>query len=222
MTPSVNEVVSDANTILNTLCERALGKGAWKEEVMGSGLAPERADATIERVLNKKEEFKLGDPVGVVRMSTTAIKEAVQLTAERSAAALQLLKDTGRVVQGGQGRGKCFVVLSNEGLVPEALPPEVANNLVADIELTALELVDQLRVRLIQDEDENTTQVDEAEMQRVQAEHDKVKQWAETLLAENSTLTRQLDEARVKVGSQEEIIQKLERQLAEKTVSTWQ
>lgn len=214
-----DQVIADANNLLRTLADQAKTSPEWVK-VMADTLSVERGETTLATVTKTIEKFQIDhEPIGAIAMGTGVLRDAAGLPGERGSLALNLLKTAGRVVQGGPGRGKCLVVVSEE---PLEHAPEVIVEAPPNAEMDPLDLLDLLHSSMVRQRAIDAQMIEEMKQNQADPEElAKLKRWAEELLADKSTLTRQLDEANQQLRNKEEVITKLERQLAEKTISSW-
>ena len=113
MATTNKSTIEQANTLLEFLVGAA--NRAW-QAVMTETLSDEEfkwGSATLEKALNANS---LEEPFGAFAGGTGAAKDQAGLDGESAQEAIRLLKDTGRLVQLGKGRGKCLIVLRPEPL----------------------------------------------------------------------------------------------------------
>src|SRR5882757_422706 len=108
-----DKLVSTANQILKFLSDRYDITKYWGD-VVAKTLPQDMAMRTIGLVKAHQKTFHFTGDVGAIPHGTGIIRQNLDLEAAQVQAALQLLKLTGRVIQGGVGRGRCMVVVSDE------------------------------------------------------------------------------------------------------------
>jgi hypothetical protein len=220
--PVDDQTVADANKLLSLLAAQAKESPDWKA-VLNSCLPAERVEQTIRTVEQRKDQFQFDhDPIGGIPTGTGVVREAAGLVGERGQIVIQLLKVTGRLVQGGPGRGKCLVVIDDSPLDPATFPQTIATRPARDLDLLAL--LELVRQGVINEREQMESAVEAAleEARKGDGERvDKLAKELQDLATERARLTREVTELQGQLGTKEETIQSLERKLAERMVSSW-
>jgi hypothetical protein len=124
-TEITDEIIELANKVLARLAYEAAHWPDW-HQVCDESLNPEWAAATKNVVTDKFKAFAWPNVLGGIKKGLAVIREDYGFGGfEHLQVAISLLKQTGRLVQGGTGRGRCLIVLTDEPLDPrEILPAE--------------------------------------------------------------------------------------------------
>lgn len=220
--PVDDQTVADANKLLALLAAQAKENDNW-EAVVRNCLPEERASQTIRTVEQRKEQFQFNhDPIGGIPTGTGVVREAAGLGGERGQIVIQLLKTTGRLVQGGPGRGKCLVVIDDEPLDAVTFPQTIATRPARDLDLLAL--LELVRQGVITERERTEVAVSEALDEARKDDDEKLTKLineVQQLAADKARLAREVNELQTQVGGKEEAIQALERKLAERMVTSW-
>lgn len=220
--PVDDQIVADANKLLALLAAQAQEMPDWKA-VLATCLSEERAEQTIRTVMQRVEQFQFDhDPVGGIPTGTGVVREAAGLTGEKGQIVVQLLKTTGRMVQGGPGRGKCLVVIDATPLDAGVFPETIASRPARDLDLLALiELVRQSIISEREATENAVAQALDENKADEEARFSKLSAELVEMATEKARLTRELDGVTGLLKLQEAMIQKLEKQLAERMVTSW-
>jgi hypothetical protein len=111
--------LDDANRVLTEMEARARRD---VDRIMQRTLSDTELERSRQLVARQQDAFGWTDAVGVMAGSSKPIRDDLRLAAHAATKAFQVLKATGRVVQCGRGRGKCWVILSHTPLGRELLP----------------------------------------------------------------------------------------------------
>jgi hypothetical protein len=230
-----DEMVEAANNILNFLVPWAKKEPDWKT-IIHATMDDDKIEATIRTVEQRLQSFHLEEAVGGIAHGTATIKDHLGIGGELGQHALWLLKVTGRLVQGGTGRGRCMIVLSNEGLVAENFARTRAAAAIQPAgELDAFTLLRMLESRLTEDAQEQDIMLEakireaqaealaevQEEMVKAQETTATLKRKLEELEAERLRDKRSLAELQHACDLKDAAIKQLEKSLAERTVATW-
>jgi hypothetical protein len=104
------DVYAESNQLLKFLSDNC--DADWISVYEGA-LGPAELDSNIENVQKALKKFNLDKPVGAVLGGTGALKKAAGIGSQE---AVQILKNQGRIVQAGKGRGKAVCILDSTPL----------------------------------------------------------------------------------------------------------
>lgn len=104
------DVYAESNQLLKYLSDNC--DPDWIS-VYQDSLGPAELDSNIENVQKALKKFNLDKPVGAVVGGTGALKKSAGIGSQE---AVQILKNQGRIVQAGKGRGKAVCILDETPL----------------------------------------------------------------------------------------------------------
>lgn len=121
--------IEQANTLLKFLSERTYDD--W-ENVLKNHLSERELEINLRNVTEALERLGFERPVGAVVGGTGLAKAEAGLEGEDSQRAVRLLKQTGRLLQAGKGRGKALLILDATPLEAKDFAAAVARAGVPD------------------------------------------------------------------------------------------
>lgn len=121
--------IEQANTLLAFLTDRSTPD--WKS-VFTQVLGEQELELNVRNVTLALEKAQKDAPVGALLGGTGLAKAEAGLEGEDSQRAVRLLKQTGRLIQAGKGRGKALCILSSEPLKAEDFAAAIAKAGVAE------------------------------------------------------------------------------------------
>jgi len=213
------ETIDNANKILSFLISRS--HDDWRQ-VMEDKLEGKEFETNHTNVAKKLKKFHLDEPVGAVAAGTGVIKQEVGIEGEAGQKAINALKEAGRLLQCGRGRGKCLIVLSSNAILdlpklaePTEVPEEVKDQApqeetpepVGQVEASSDDMIEANNVsaltRAIRDNYRNMSK-------RV----NELTRRCKTLEKQNAAYEQQIDEHVATIAN-------LESQLEQQKVGSW-
>lgn len=216
LTPDLTpEAIDQANALLNFLVQRSVPN--WND-LMKMTLTQKELEANnklIEDILNKQDA--LLPPVGAVKGGTGIAKEEAGLPGEEGQRAIRLLKAANRLVQCGRGRGKCLVILDSTSVTANDFKNyvEQPKKAVAKVKPRGEEVLVPVE----------TPEVDLTVDQLLKLARDKHRSVTQEL-ADKNAIIRELEQRMAEyegiLAARQETINRLEKDLQERTAVTWQ